>query len=50
MSETITVNGCVQISVDAFIDKMGGEKILAQNENLFHNVLVETQPSVVDFM
>ena len=43
------VNGCVQVSVDAFIDEMNGEKILAQNENLFNNVLAEIQPSIVDF-
>lgn len=29
----MSVNSCVQISVDAFIDDMNGEKILAQNEN-----------------
>ena len=28
----ISVNGCVQISIDAFIDEMNGEKILAQEE------------------
>ena len=43
------VNGCVQVSVDTFIDEMNGEKILAQNENLFNNVLAEIQPSIVDF-
>ena len=29
----ILVDGCVQVSIDAFIDEMNGEKILAQNEN-----------------
>ena len=28
-----TVNGCVQISIDAFVDEVNGEKILAQNEH-----------------
>ena len=32
-TRAISVNGCVQISIDAFIDEMNGEKILAQNEN-----------------
>ena len=31
----------------AFIDEMNGEKILAQNENKFNNVLVEAQPTIV---
>ena len=49
MSRVISANGCVQISVDAFIDEMNGEKILAENGNLCHNALVEAKPSVVDF-
>ena len=32
MSGAISVNGCVQISVDTFVDEMNGEKILTQNE------------------
>ena len=32
MSGAISVDGCVQISVDTFIDEMNGEKILTQNE------------------
>ena len=50
MSGAISVNGCVQISVDAFIDEMNEEKILTQNENQFHSIFVEAQPSIVYFI
>ena len=48
MNGAISVEGCVQVSIDAFMDEMNGENILAQNENLVNNVLVEAQPSIVD--
>ena len=33
LNGAISVDGCVQVSIDAFIDEMNREKILAQNEN-----------------